>query len=484
MEQSPQGPGAGARPAARPAGRPARPNRKAMHASLWDGIWSSASENAMLPFIPMFALALGAGPAAIGLVAAFPTLLGNLFQIPAARLAERFGHRRLYLLGSLGRLLWLPVALLPFLDLPADTAVALLIGLLSLRTAVISLAVPAWTTLMAQAVPLRLRGRYFSNRNLYASLSALLAAASGGWLVRLAGYPAGYAALFGVATLAGLLAVESVTRMPVEPLEPAHRPSHAPSSGPDHPPAEAAPQPHPPLSPGLHLGFGARLRAVTRAFRPDQPFSRYILTSFAWTFAVNLPAPLFAVHFKQVLGGNEAIWGLTTATNLTVTMIGQRYWGRRTVTLGDRNIVILGGLGASLLALLWAVIPAPWYVFGLELLGGMAWSGYNLAAFTLLLRVLPPHNQAGRVAAYNTAVGLAAGLAPMLGGFLVSFLGTRGMFLLSGTLRLVALAFFARAVQVPHTPPLRLGALRPQRGHLSRPLRLRPLWRPWIRPVR
>lgn len=447
-----------------------------MQASLWEGIWSSASENAMLPFIPMFALALGASHAAIGLVSAIPTLLGNLFQIPAARLAERFGHRRLYLIGTSGRLLWIAVAILPFLELPADTAVTLLILFLALRMATISLAVPAWTALMAEAVPLRLRGRYFANRNMFASLAALVASAVGGWLVRLAGYPAGYSALFSMATLAGLMALTSASRMPAGLLRPSRRAPEAEST----PKKEVGP-PARSVSPGADLGFRERLRAASRFFGPEQPFRRYILTSFVWTFAVHLPAPLFAVHFKQVLGGDEAIWGLVTATTMAVTIIGQRYWGRRTVTLGDRNIVILGGLGASLLPFLWAVVPAPGWVFAVEILGGLGWSGYNLAAFTLLLRVLPARQQAGPVAFYNTAVGVAAGVAPMLGGLLVAFLGTRGMFLLSGSLRLLALALFARTVRVPEMPELRLSALRPHRGQRSRPLRLRPFWLSWFR---
>lgn len=437
----------------RTAERPARPNRAAMRASLWEGVWSNGSENMMVPFIPMYALGLGAGPALIGLVSAIPTLVGNLFQIPAARLAERFGHRRLYRLGNAGRLLWLLPGLLPFLHLPTEKAVAILIILLALRTTMISMAAPAWTALMAQAVPLRLRGRYFANRNLLASLAALIGSALGGWLVRLGGYPAGYTALFGMAALAGFFSFLNASRMPEEPMQPA-----APAVTHESAPAPSRPET---VSPGAHLGLRDRVRGAARFFGPEQPFRRYVLTSFLWTFSVNLPAPLFAVHFKQVLGGDEAIWGLVTASSMAMQMIGQYYWGHRTVTLGDRNIVLLGGLGAACVPLLWSLASAPGWAFAVEMVGGLAWAGYNLAAFTLLLRLLPPGQQAGPVAFYNTTVGIAQGLAPMLGGVLVSFLGTRGMFVLSGLMRLLALFLFARTVRVPGTPALQIKHLRP-----------------------
>lgn len=430
-----------------------QPNRAAMHASLWEGVWSNGSENMMVPFIPMYALNLGASPALIGLVSAIPTLLGNLVQIPAARLAERLGHRRLYRLGNAGRLLWLLPGLLPFLGLPTEAAVGLLIGLLALRTTMISMAAPAWTALMAQAVPMRLRGRYFANRNMLSSLAALIGSALGGWLVRLGGYPAGYTALFGLAALAGLFSFINASRMPEIPL-PASPPAAGSGTG-DRPPAT------PSVSPGAQLGWRERLRGAARFFGPEQPFRRYVLTSFLWTFSVNLPAPLFAVHFKQVLGGDEAIWGLVTASAMAMQMVGQRYWGHRTITVGDRNIMVLAGIGAASVPLLWALAPAPGWAFGVEMAGGLAWAGYNLAAFTLLLRLLPPGQQAGPVAFYNTMVGVAQGLAPMLGGVLVGFLGTRGMFVLSGILRFLALTLFARSVRVPDTPAVELKHLRP-----------------------
>lgn len=455
----------GTRGRVRASERPARPNRSAMRASLWEGVWSNGSENMMAPFIPMYALSLGAGPALIGLVSSIPALVGNLFQIPAARLAERFGHRRLYRLGNAGRLLWLLPGLIPFLHLPTETAVAILIVLLVLRTTMVSMAVPAWTALMAQAVPMRIRGRYFANRNLLACLASLIGSAVAGWLVRLGGFPAGYSALFGLAALAGLFSFINASRMP----ELSPRVAHAPSSRPQDPESHAPAT----VSPGAHLSLRDRIRGAARFFGPDQPFSRYVLTSFLWTFSVNLPAPLFAVHFKQGLGGDEAIWGLVTASGMAMQMVGQRYWGRRTVTMGDRNIVLVAGIGAACVPLLWSIAPAPGWAFGAEMIGGLAWSGYNLAAFTLLLRLLPPGQQAGPVAFYNTMVGIAQGLGPMVGGVLVGFLGNRGMFVLSGVMRLLALALFARTVSVAGTPALRIKHLRPYR-HGRPAVRLKP----------
>src|SRR5690606_21097125 len=125
-----------------------------------------------------------------------------------------------------GRLLWLLPGLLPFLGLPTEAAVGLLIGLLALRTTMISMAAPAWTALMAQAVPMRLRGRYFANRNMLSSLAALIGSALGGWLVRLGGYPAGYTALFGLAALAGLFSFINASRLPQIPL-----PASPPTAG-------------------------------------------------------------------------------------------------------------------------------------------------------------------------------------------------------------------------------------------------------------
>lgn len=52
------------------------------------------------PALPLFASSLGAGPASVGMIAALSSFVGIIASIPAGILADRWGRRRVLLIGS------------------------------------------------------------------------------------------------------------------------------------------------------------------------------------------------------------------------------------------------------------------------------------------------------------------------------------------------------------------------------------------------
>jgi hypothetical protein len=78
----------------------------------WATIWMVLTTG---PFQVGFARQLGARDFHLGLIAALPAAVG-LLQLPASLRVERGGSKRRFIGISslLGRLLWLPIALLPF----------------------------------------------------------------------------------------------------------------------------------------------------------------------------------------------------------------------------------------------------------------------------------------------------------------------------------------------------------------------------------
>ena len=328
---------------------PARVARDAMRRSTVEGAVATASENVAGPFVSLFAAGLGASKAEIGLLAAVPALVGNLLQLPAAALTEALGRRRgVVVLGALGaRAMWLPLVLLPFAfprepsqGPPAgeaaspwpQAAVWTLLVILTVRAMVGSLVSPAWTSLMADLVPPRRRGAYFSNRNMLCNGAALLATLAGGWLIRTGGFPLGYQLIFGAAFLLGVGSALLLTGLP-----------------------------DPPLGAGRARTGLRWIGDALAELREEPVFRRYCLSALLWNFAVTLPAPLFSVYYVTQLGGTEAGWGVVTAANQLVTLACQRYWGRLSHTLGERALMVVGGLGASLLPLFWFLAPsAPW----------------------------------------------------------------------------------------------------------------------------
>ncbi|HET7559221.1 MAG TPA: MFS transporter [Limnochordia bacterium] len=400
--------------------------RKALWVTSWDGVLATACENAGPPFAAIYALALGAGNVEIGLLAALPALAGNVLQLPAAALGDRIGRRKLLVLisGFSSRLLWLPILLIPFL-FTGRTAFILFLSLMVLRSALGALGAPAWTSLVADIAPRRLRGNYFANRTIYCNVAALIATLVAGWLIKHGGNPWGFVAVFAGSLVTGVGASLFFSRLP-EPPEAVRKARQA-----------------------LAVPLRERLQLIRRQLKNERNFSGFTLSSLIWTFAVTMPGPLFVIYFVKVLGGDANDWGIVTAATMIATMFGQRYWGRLVGRLGEKNVMVVSGAFVAFIPLFWCLIGSPTWAIAINLFGGLAWAGYNLAAFNLLLQATPDGRRQTFVAAYNAGIGLSSAAAPIIGTLLSGLMGIKLVLLLSCVGRYAALAAFSRLVQGP-----------------------------------
>ena len=177
-----------------------------------DGAFAAMSDNLSNPFLGLYALSLGASISQIGMLNAFPTLLGNILQLPYGILAGRISNRKaLIAIGSLwNRCSWLLIAFLPFL-VKLEWGVSILIVLATLRVVGATLGVPAWIAIQAEIVPKPIRGRHYANRNIIMNIVALAAVLFAGKILTLR-YPVNYRILFVLAWITGLVSLWAFLR--------------------------------------------------------------------------------------------------------------------------------------------------------------------------------------------------------------------------------------------------------------------------------
>mgnify|MGYP001489419705 CR=1 FL=1 len=412
-----------------------------MRAGIVEGVLATASDNIAAPFLSLYALSLGATKTQIGLVTALPALLGSVLQFPAALLTDRFRRRRLLMLiGTIGlRPTWLLVPLLA-LWFPGAQAVVAYLVFLAVRSAIGSAAPAAWTSVMADVVPKRIRGAYFANRNILCNLSALIASVAAGWLVRLFGTPSGYHAVFVLAGLVGAVAAYTMTWFPdVDRLRSPSTPlAESPGA-----PAESRVNP-----------FGLWQRAVGFA-RRERAFLWFTGFSVLWNFGVTLPQPLFAVYYVEDLGGSEGMWGVVNAASLLMTVVGQRYWGPLADRYGNRNLMIASGVFAAFASAVWLLAARPWHAILVNVYGGFVWAGYNLAAFNLVLEMTPDARRATYVAAYNALIGLAQFAGPIAGGIMADAVGIEAVLLAATGLRMAGWVLLRTVMRAPEEQEFR-----------------------------
>lgn len=391
-----------------------------------------------------------------GLLAAVPQLT-VLLQLLGSYWIEWTGRRKpLFFLGNLiHRMLWLVIALLPYLVLPGSrAAVASILGLICIQSAGAQITVPAWTSWMANVVPARVRARYFGLRGSLGQVVMTLLSLLAGWLLvaarggrlHLPTGPADWAAPFSH--------WQSLTvAFPISPL---HLCSILFAVGavlgtidilcfwsvPD------PPDPAPARAPRLREVFGAPLR--------NRHFRWFLATYFAYYFGTVGVGYYFWAFARTELGANDFILQimfitLPAAGEMTVAPI----WGRLISRLGRRRIWWLCMIAPAINPLIWLFItPGVWWIaIVAQVLVCMSWNGAEQCVFNNLLHLASTEDSpssyqaifALAVAVAGTLSGLMyAGLARVtgwvhwdVGPFAFRYLSL--LFVISATIRLVAI---------------------------------------------
>jgi len=287
----------------------------------------------------------------------------------------------------------------------------------------------AWTALSADVVPVQLRGSYFASRNMVMSLVRLAAVPLAGQIINLVGAPGGYQVNFALALGIGALAFYCYSRLPEHHPAPEADAAAAPQAASPQPPIPAAPSPR------------ARLTL-------PRTFVSFTAAHATLTLGVMFAAPFFTVYQREVAGFDVGTIGTLSAINGIFGLAATRIFGR----LQDRhgNIWVMRfGVGVALIPLLWIGVAYPLQALLAQTFGTLAWTGYNLGAFNLLLLSTPDEHRPRYVAIYSTITALAGIVGPVLGGWLLDVVGFPVVFGLSSVLRACGLILFLALVREP-----------------------------------
>jgi MFS family permease len=341
---------------------------------IFGSVWLNATSGT--PYTA-FAKALDASEFEFGILAATP-YMASLASLPASLLTEATGKRKLiFLLGFYGqRLLWIPITLLPLYMVYSNgvthAATLTFIGLVLLMQLTGAVGGPAWTSWMADIVPVRARGTYFANRRVWGTFSAIPSAVIVGLL--LDHYTTGgvstltvlsccaailiAAALFGVADIATFHWVPDIPKKPQT---------------------------------GVHL-----LRAM-RAPLHDRQFLRFGAYVATLTFAISFMGQFVTLYILRMLASPDGQSRNTnTLTQLMVIvapavaqLVVFPVWGRAADRMGKRPLLILAGLGLVPVAIGWCFVTPEhiWLGYLLSGLGAAFWAGVEVANLNLVLEM-------------------------------------------------------------------------------------------------
>ena len=388
-----------------------------------DGLFSTMGENFFIGFVVLFALACGATTPQVGLITAAGNLLGAAAFYPGALLGRRRELRKRVVLisgGGIARLSILLMAAIPFVSGSPFTAI-LLIALLNASKAFFgNLANPAWTAIVADIVPERHRGSYFSSRNFAMGAAALIAAPAAGRIIdavnhRTGTATAGYRTAMLLAFCFGMLGTFFFSKIREEDTRLPSARAHS-------------------LLPRL---TGLTLKPL---------FLWFLASSFIWSMAVQISAPFFNVYMVQALGADPSYVGYAAGISSLAALFGQLLFGRILTRHGNLRVQLISGFLIPVIPILWIFFTRPWHAFYANACGGFLWAGYNLTNFNLLLSLTPEEKRPQYVALYQAAIFLSAVLGPLTGGVMIHLWSYRMIFLISAAGRAIGILLFSVTV--------------------------------------
>ena len=404
---------------------------------LLEGMPSDIVLRIMGTFITPFALALKATIPQIGFLTALPYLAGAIAQLFTHNLVSRAGSRRRFTLIVLllGALVWIPIALLPWIV--GGARVWWLLGLVTLAVTLFQMPLPAWGSWVSQLLPANRRGRFVGARATLASLIGIVTVlALGRWLDMMESHVfIGFSLVFFGVVLCRFLSFLLFTRVHEPPL-PKGTPSHM----------------------GLRKSM-ARLAGSN--------LGRFLVLTSLFHFSLFIAGPFFAVLMLRDLGFSYTTFISLQVVSVVAMMAGMQFWGRFADRWGNARVLHLAAPLLGLGCLGWLFNQSLPFLALVQVVMGFAAAGYILSSPNYVGEASTDEERTRNVGYFGAMNGIGISLGSVVGGFLAPILpqlfahGLLTLILISGVLRIVVglliMVFIREVREGVETPkPVRL----------------------------
>jgi len=378
------------------------PLRQALRYCTLDGLGSTPLGTMSLPvnvfLAALFTRALHLPNEAIGFITALPYVC-NFLQIFITPLLSRWFRAKVInvTFALLHAASWVGLlALLNFIprDDPAAAGHWLAIWFF-ISSFSASLAGVTWNTWVQEWVPARLRGKYFARRNRLLSISSIGFLLITGWALESGAYEMWvFQVVIAVTVILRLLGIRWIWLTPRTSLE-----------------ANAAA----PLG-----GLVTQLDTVREA----KSFLAFMAFGSVWAFAANIFGPFYFVFMFDELALSSLKVGIFTVLGTVGGAMSLPAWGMLLDRYGNKGVMATSLFLWQGSGYLWCVLtpgsPA-WLLPAMWLWSGTVGAGFVLGMFTLMLKLVPPTAKALSIGVYVAVTSLAAAIAPIIGGELISW---------------------------------------------------------------
>jgi len=374
-------------------------------------------------YLPAFALAVGLGPVAAGMVATVPVLVGAVVQLITPAVVARLGTNRgwVVLCTTVQALSFVPFVLW---SLRGSAGLWELLLAASVYWSAGMAGTPAWNSWLATIVPQRIRTRVFAERSRFGQFGACLGFVAGGLLLRYAEHRAAtliaFAVIFTLAAVARLVSTALLAACS----------EREPTAGRD----------------ATVAGAGPPWRQLARTVREmaGRPSGRLVAFLCTFVFGAQVAAPYFIPYMLRERGFSYLAFTVVIAAGFLAKAMMLPALGRLASRVGSVRLLWIAGLSITPLALLWLPSDNVPYLVGVQVVAGTCWATYELAVALLLFDAIGEQERTGVVTVYNLGLAVAMVAGAACGGALLRWFGESStayaaVFIASSLIRVAAL---------------------------------------------
>jgi MFS family permease len=389
--------------------------RSDLHAIAADGAACSVMIGIGENYLAPFALALGKGELVAGLITSIPLVAGAFLQLITPAAVRRLGSQRRWVVACVvcQALSFVPLSIAAFVG---TIPIWLLFVLAALYWGSGMASGPAWTSWVDTLVPNRLRACYFGRRARIAQGATLIGFAGGGiWLAfgDSLGTPlTAFATLFIVAAVCRLISAKYLCTQ----SEPRQRAGDV----------------------------GPRITGVVRRMRRSGD-GRLLVYLWAMQAAAQVASPYFAPFMLAELKFSYLKYMMVISISLLAKAVALPTLGRLARRFGAWRLLCIGGVIVIPMPLFWMISQATPALVAIQIMAGVAWATYELAAFLLFFEAIDARQRIGTLTLYNLGNATATVAGSLFGGAILALLDTS----YAGYLLVFAASCLARILTLP-----------------------------------
>ncbi|WP_409276007.1 MFS transporter [Neobacillus sp. SCS-31] len=380
--------------------------------SLYHGLASTISTTAVNGYIPLFAISvLGATDGQMGLITSLPSIVAMLALIPGAIWLNLSRSKKNFAVYTTlaTRLMFMLILFVPFLDAHfAPWVLVFLIAALNFPGALSGL---SWQTLIGGLIPEGRRGSFFSTRNQWTTIAAMIVTFLTGFFLqqfsKSDAFP--YQILFVAGFLFALLEVfylykhSDMKEDKIEKIE---------------------------------------TQTSKKKFSLDvfryKPFLSFIVCAVLFNIGAQMAWSLFSIYHIREANATALWFSFFSVTNQVAQILSVKWWAKAADKHGNTLVLFVAAAGMATAPILTMLSTNLFYLTALNFWIGLFVSGTNLLLFNQLLKATPEINRSTYLANYQFILSIIGFVAPQLGVFLLGQFGMFSAMAIASVVRLLA----------------------------------------------